>query len=121
MNNYPFLGVFRARCQNVVDGDTADLLVDLGFHSFRVERLRLLNIDAPEMRKESYEQGVVAKAVLKSILMAEGEWPLKIVTKKDPDNFGRWLAEIFIVPTDGVEKSVCTMMVELGHAVWYQK
>jgi hypothetical protein len=56
--------------------------------------------------------------------MREGEWPLRVSTQKDPDNFGRWLAEIFVwIPTEEswTEKSVGTMMVELGHAVWYHK
>lgn len=119
--DYPFIGSFRARAIKVVDGDTLDLMVDLGFHSFRLERFRILRIDAPEIRGETKGLGEAAKSFLQSLVLVEGEWPLKINTKKDPDSFGRWLAEVFIWKSDGIigsEVSVGTVLVETGHAVY---
>ena len=56
----------------VVDGDTVDVLIDLGFGVFKKERVRLGGIDAPESRtKDLYEKklGLEAKAELERFLM----------------------------------------------------
>jgi micrococcal nuclease len=124
MNDYLFVSEFRARCEKVVDGDTVDLYIDLGFHSFRRERFRLLKINAPEMKGDSKEAGQASKDFMTSLLMKEGEWPLRIVTKRDPDLYGRWLAEIYTWISDGgvmKEVSVGPLLVEKGFATWYHK
>ncbi|EON84746.1 phage protein, partial [Staphylococcus epidermidis 36-1] len=42
------LYTFQAICTNVVDGDTIDILLDLGFKTTAERRVRLLNVDTPE-------------------------------------------------------------------------
>tara|TARA_R110002020_G_C16181441_1_gene764861 strand:+ start:761 stop:1117 length:357 start_codon:yes stop_codon:yes gene_type:complete len=55
----------------VLDGDTVDVLVDLGFHTYVKKRVRLHGIDTPETRtrdKEEKKRGLAAKARLKELL-----------------------------------------------------
>jgi micrococcal nuclease len=118
---YP-TGSFRARCLKVVDGDTADLVVDVGFHSFREERFRFSLIDTPELRDRDVTKRAAAKVakafVVKALLPGGGEeWPLRIETERDPDSFGRYLCLIYFM---GENSEVCLnhLLVEEGHAVY---
>lgn len=102
---------YRAIVERVVDGDTVDLDVDLGFRTWKLrERFRLSEIDAPETRGETRNAGIAAKAYLQELLPVGAE--VDIETYKHPDHYGRWLARII---RDG--KVINQMMVETGHAV----
>jgi len=114
--------VFRARLGRVVDGDTVDLELDVGMHARRLERLRLLAVDAPEInRAATVEAGKAAKAYVEG-WMADAlagapdpaGWPFVIVTAKDPDNFGRYLAVVWRTSDD---RELNADLVEAGHAV----
>jgi micrococcal nuclease len=114
----------RARCTYVVDGDTVDLYVDTGFHSFRQERFRLHGIDTPELRDRDVskrEEAKVAKEAVEGLLKNHASalepWPLRIETFKDPDSFGRYLAKIYITLPEG-EVCVNDWLVENGHAIY---
>ena len=78
---------YRARLVRVVDRDTIDVDVDLGFHLTRRTRLRLLDIDTPERGQEGYYE---AKEALSALLDSD----LVIFTEKG-DSFGRWLATVY--------------------------
>lgn len=98
---------YKAVVDKVVDGDTLDATVDLGFGTWRKDRYRLLGIDTPEMRGIEKPKGEVAKQAL--IDMLEGK-EIVIHTSKG-DSFGRWLAIIY---SDGVNVNDC--MIEQGYA-----
>ena len=108
--------IYRAKLINVVDGDTVDLAVDVGFRVSITDRFRLLGINAPEMHGTSSPAGKEAKAALASMLA--GVETLTIKTHKGQDKYGRWLADIY-VNTDGGELLVNKIMVVEGHAVEY--
>jgi len=77
----------------VVDGDTVDVFIDLGFNIFHVERLRLNRVDAPEtLTKDKNEKkyGMEAKSFVSDWLKEQKK--IKIQTFKD-DKYGRILAE----------------------------
>ena len=106
--------------RRVVDGDTVDVDVDLGFGIWQKnERVRIMGIDTPESRtRDKIEKkfGLAAKAKLKSLL---GPNPVlqTTISKKGEDmkgKFGRVLGD-FIV--DG--KQVTEIMCKTGHAVPY--
>ncbi len=81
----------------VIDGDTIEVLIDLGFNIDLKKRVRLLNIDAAEMRTkdlEEKEKGIIAKQWLEKELSKPGEWIIK--TTKD-DKYGRILAELYLI------------------------
>lgn len=93
---------YHASLMNVVDGDTIDVTVDLGFRIHREIRLRLQDIDTHEtygVSKDSdeYQQGMVETQFVEEWLHAgetdEYEWPFVIRTEKK-GKFGRYLAEV---------------------------
>ena len=117
----------RATCVNVVDGDTWDLLVDRGFHDYKLSRFRLIGYDAYELRRgtdEEKEKGKDAKELAISWLQPLGvkhifdisHWPLRIKTHKDPGNFGRWLADLWFLNDAGEEVHLGDALVEAGVA-----
>lgn len=76
----------------VVDGDTVDLKLDLGFHIVMTDRFRLAGIDTPELTDPDPNvraRAQQAKEFTRQWLSANG--PYQAVTIKS-DHFGRWLA-----------------------------
>ena len=94
---------YQARCVEVVDGDTQDVVVDLGFHLTRQIRLRLLGVDTHETYgvdhdSEEYRRGTRETEFVREWLEAaaeayDGEWPLIVRTEKK-GKYGRYLATI---------------------------
>ena len=112
---------YRCTVVKIVDGDTVDVDIDLGFGIWmRNERIRLLGIDTPESRtrdKEEKKYGLAAKKYLTEMLNDEGGIVLK--TKKDAEGkFGRVLGELWRT-TDYADKSINQYLVDEHHAVQY--
>ena len=112
---------YRCTVVKIVDGDTVDVDIDLGFGIWmRNERIRLLGIDTPESRtrdKEEKKYGLAAKKYLTEMLNDEGGIVLK--TKKDVEGkFGRILGELWRT-TDYADKSINQYLVDEHHAVQY--
>ena len=89
---------YAAKLIDVIDGDTVDLLIDLGFGVHVKERCRLYGIDAPEMPTEA---GRNAKSRLESLIGAVNV-DLHVQTIKMPrrpkektDKYGRYLAVLY--------------------------
>jgi micrococcal nuclease len=89
--------VYKARIDRVIDGDTFDVTVDLGFQITTYQRLRLADVDTPEMKGPEREEGSRVKEYVKGLI--EG----KTVTIQSfkLGKFGRYTAEVFL---DGDEK-----------------
>ena len=114
--------MFEYKCNlvKVVDGDTVDVDIDLGFGVWlRKQRIRLYGIDTPESRtRDKVEKvyGLAAKDFL-SKMLSTGEMSIK--THKDAKGkFGRILGELFMKTSIG-ELSVNQSFVENSHAVRY--
>jgi micrococcal nuclease len=112
---------YRAKVNKVVDGDTVDVDIELGFDIVLTgQRVRIMGIDTPESRTSDKVEkvfGLAAKNRLKELL---GETAiLKTQIEKDGDDakgkFGRILGD-FIAP-DG--RMVTEIMIEEGHCVPY--
>jgi micrococcal nuclease len=87
--------IYKASLIRVVDGDTVDLIIDLGFDTSRKERFRLYGIDAPEIRTEA---GKEAKAWLIGVLGPYGAiyvQTIQLSTKAKRDKYGRFLAVLY--------------------------
>lgn len=114
--------------EKVVDGDTIDVNIDLGFNVCTKQRVRLLGIDTPESRtsdKDEKKFGLLSKEKLK-------EWCLKAVASDKDDieielrcpeadsreKFGRVLAEVW-VSEGGQWTNVNKWMCDNGYAVPY--
>jgi len=94
---------YHAKLRRVVDGDTVDAEIDMGFSIFIKERIRLLGIDTPEKRTRNlYEKswGLAASARLTELLEANNN-EFVIETKIDKKGkFGRVLGTIIINGVD---------------------
>ena len=111
---------YRCKLKRVVDGDTVDVDIDLGFGIWQMnERVRIMGIDTPESRtRDKIEKkfGLAAKAKLKSLLGKTTVLKTSI-NKKGVDmkgKFGRVLGDFLV---DG--KEVTEIMCKTGHAVPY--
>ena len=115
--------VYKAKILRVVDGDTVDVDIDLGFGLIsNKKRIRLLGIDTPESRtRDKVEKyyGKLASAFLKSHLEKGKKY--KLVTSK-PDKYGRILGEFYIkskVKHEVPEINMNQLLVKENHAVAY--
>ncbi len=111
---------YRCKIIKIVDGDTVDVDIDLGFGIWqRNERVRIMGIDTPESRtsdKIEKKFGLASKEKLKSLLGKDAVLQTTI-NKKGEDmkgKFGRVLGD-FLIDKKPVSKILC----EEGHAVPY--
>ena len=109
---------YRATIRRVVDGDTVDITLDLGFDILYNNRIRLLGIDTPESRTRDLEEkkrGLAAKDRVKALCPEGSEVTVK-TTKDGKGKFGRILGEIYV---NGILQSINQLLIEEGHAVEY--
>ena len=100
----------------VVDGDTIDVVIDLGFDIMYKSRVRLFGIDTPESRtrdKVEKKYGLLAKKFLSDTLK-KGKIVIKTHKGEETGKFGRILGEIYV---NGVNVNI--LMCTKGHAVKY--
>jgi micrococcal nuclease len=92
------LWIFRARPLRPVDGDTVDLMMDLGRETYANQRVRLLGINCPERHGPTSVEGMAALAFtadwLNEASAYDSKWPVVIQTEKN-DHFGRYLATVW--------------------------
>ena len=91
----------------VVDGDTVDVDIDLGFGTWRCsERIRLYGVDCPECRtrdKREKAAGLLAKEFVKDSLHVGGTYRLQT---KEKGKFGRFLGVIFITKKTSINAAL---------------
>lgn len=88
---------YKAVVDKIVDGDTIDCTIDLGFHTWKKIRVRLEGIDAPESRtrdKEEKAKGLITKARLKEILEYNNNECVLYVSGLG--KFGRAIANVYV-------------------------
>ena len=101
----------------VVDGDTIDVTLDMGFDILYQQRVRLFGIDTPESRtrdKEEKKYGLLSKYFLKDALSNCKKITIKTYKGDETGKFGRILGDVWI---DG--KSINQTMCDKGYAVAY--
>ena len=115
---------YRARVTHIVDGDTVDVLINLGLKVFVRERIRLADIDTPEIfgvDKESneYAEGVAARLFVEKKLLDKIVW---LNTVKDKTGqYGRYLGHIYIQNEEGAHLSIGKLLVDEGLATKWEK
>ena len=115
---------YNATCTRVVDGDTVDAMIDLGFGVHVKKRIRLAGIDAPESRTRDKQEkilGLAAKDRLKSMMDgAENKFELE---SQELGKYGRVLGKLHIDKLDGkdliTKTCVNDCLVKEGYAVEY--
>ena len=116
---------YKATVIKVIDGDTVDVDIDLGFGIVLTdERVRIMGIDTPESRtRDKVEKvfGLAAKDRLKELL--DKKAILKTQINKDGEDmkgkFGRILGDFLVERYEGEEELVTDVMIDEGHAVPY--
>lgn len=106
---------YRATAINVVDGDTLDVTIDLGFRLNITERVRLYGIDTPERGKPGSTEATTA---LRNLTQGfDPAHPQEIIVRsvKPHDKYGRWLASIETATCPDVAQA----MIDAGLGVAY--
>lgn len=107
---------YWGRVSRIVDADTLDLDVDLGFNTCVSGRFRLLGLNAPEIfgvRHDSDEYRLGSEAMeFVCSLLSPPDWVEVMVFQGQREKYGRWLCEVFI---DG--ESLNEQLLITGHAI----
>lgn len=112
--------IYKINVTRVVDGDTIDATIDLGFDITINKRIRLHGIDAPETRtrdKKEKIKGLAAKKRLEQIV--EQQDGVLYLKSMDRGKYGRCVGVLFEVNFD--DESVNDLLVSEGHATAYNK
>ena len=107
------------KVENVVDGDTIDVLIDLGFDIMFKSRVRLAGIDTPESRTRDLAEkalGLESKEYLKKALKDAKSVIIKTEKMNSSEKYGRILGWLYI---NGDTVSVNDMMINDGYAWVY--
>ena len=114
---------YKIKLDRVIDGDTIDAEIDLGFDVSIKKRIRFMGINTPESRTRDLEEkakGLAAKDRLSNLLEGANTIELK---SHGVGKYGRCLGELNIDVVDGKEGVTMTNVNELlikeGHAVEY--
>ena len=116
--------IYKGKLERVVDGDTIDALIDVGFDIWIKKRIRYKGIDTWESRTRDLAEkakGLEAKARNKELLMEvsskSGYFRLK---SHGVGKYGRVLGEIFIEDAEGKQYNINETLISEGHAYIYE-
>ena len=114
---------YKIKLDRVIDGDTVDAYIDLGFDVSVKKRVRFMGINTPESRTRDLEEkarGLAAKDRVKQLL--EGCEDIKLKSH-GVGKYGRCLGELHVDMLDGKEcltlANVNELLIKEGHAVEY--
>jgi micrococcal nuclease len=115
--------IYRAKLDRVVDGDTIDAMIDVGFDIWVKKRIRYMGIDTWESRTRDLDEkkkGLAAKArnkeLLEEVSSKSGYFRLK---SHGLGKYGRVLGEIFIQDEEGKQYNINEQLQIEGHAYRY--
>ena len=116
--------IYRAKLERVVDGDTIDALIDVGFDIWVKKRIRYKGIDTRESRTRNLDEkkkGLAAKdrnkELLEEISSKPGYFRLK---SYGVGKYGRVLGEIFILDNKDNPININETLIKEGHAYVYE-
>jgi len=114
---------YRCKITRVIDGDTVDASIDLGFSIMYLDRIRLMGLDTPESRTTNLREkmlGLMSKDRLKELLASApagkrgAKWVTLETTKQGKGKFGRILGTLYVGDTN-----VNQTLIDENHARWY--
>jgi micrococcal nuclease len=117
------LWTYRAGIDRVVDGDTCIVRLDLGFHCYHVESLRLAGVDTPELFSgTNREAGKAAKEFVEQWVSYaywdhgdnDTTWPFIVRTLKDKQTFNRYIGYVTRADTG---EDLAEAIIAAGHGV----
>ena len=107
--------IYNAKCLRVVDGDTLDATIDLGFDTWKKIRIRLVGINTTESRTRDLEEkarGLAAKQFVVDVLKKHDN--TFILHSHGVGKYGRCLGELFLG-----DVKLNDLLITEGHAVAY--
>ena len=113
---------YKAKHIRAIDGDTVELLIDLGCDVHIIVKARLYGINAPECKNETHKAGINSQIRLDYLVtLASNDNKLLIRTIKDKtDKYGRLLGLLYDTPTKATtsfEESINHQMIREGYAI----
>ena len=116
--------IYRAKLERVIDGDTIDALIDVGFDIWIKKRIRYKGIDTWESRTKDLDEkklGIAAKERNKELLESGSSKPGYFrLRSHGVGKYGRVLGELFIKDTEGIEYNINQTLINEGHAYEYE-
>lgn len=109
--------IYKAIVKSILDGDTVKVDIDLGFGIWlKDQNIRLMKINAPEIKGESKSLGMKSKERLSELLLNK---EIKLETSKDKkEKYGRWLG-LIIISVNNEEICINDLMISEGYANLY--
>ncbi len=112
---------YKAEVVNIVDGDTMDVVIDLGFKITTNQRIRFARINTPEtfnVKKDSeeYQKGLLSKQYVQQRLEANNNL-IQLETEKVQEKYGRYIGTIWLADS---KTSLNDELVEKGLAKYVQ-
>ena len=115
--------IYRGKLERVIDGDTVDAMIDVGFDIWIKKRIRFMGIDTWESRTRNLEEkklGLAAKDRLIELLNEVSSKPGYFRIKSHGvGKYGRVLGELFIMDKDGNVININETLISEGHAYYY--
>ena len=115
--------IYRAKLDRVVDGDTVDALIDVGFNIWFKKRIRFVGVDTWESRTRDLEEkkkGKLAAERTRQLLEEVSSKPGYFRIKSHGlGKYGRVLGELFVMDKDGKQWSINDTLISEGHAYVY--
>jgi len=115
--------IYRAKLDRVVDGDTVDALIDVGFDIWFKKRIRFMGVDTWESRTRDLEEKKLGKLatertrqLLEDVSSKSGYFRLR---SHGVGKYGRVLGELFVMDKDGKQWNVNETLLTEGHAYVY--
>ena len=116
--------IYRAKLDRIIDGDTVDALIDVGFDIWFKKRIRFKGIDTWESRTRNLDEkkkGLAAKKRLEELLLEVSSKPGYFrIRSYGLGKYGRVLGEIFIMDESGVQWNINDTLITEGHAYVYE-
>lgn len=91
--------IYRCRVDRVVDGDTLDLAIDVGFRVHTIQRVRLAGVDTPETRGIHRPAGIVVAELVHNWVESFGP-TFFVETGKQAGGHGRWVGDLWALSGD---------------------
>lgn len=116
---HPEKNYYKYNCKlvKVIDGDTIDVIVDLGFHISNLQRLRLRGIDTPEINAADQEVKEKALQAKNRVIELFKDVDVFQITSFKSDKFGRYLADVYL---PNQSSSLNNILLQEGLAVKYE-
>ena len=115
--------IYKGKLDRVVDGDTVDAMIDLGFNTWVKRRIRFHGIDTWECRTRNLEEkkkGLAAKERTKELLTEVTNKPGYFRIKSyGVGKYGRVLGELFVKDVQDNQININETLIEEGHAYSY--